>query len=509
MTTPALSILVIDDELGMREGCRQILATEGYEVETAEDGSAALDLFTRRGEFAVALVDLNMPGMGGMELVEKLHQLDEDIILLVITAYATIDTAVEATKRGAYRYVPKPFTPDELLLAVRNGVERRALSIKSEQLREEREKQLLEIAIERSKCNTIINCITDGVVVVNRDSQVVLRNAAAARIMPECAGLPLPSPLDGLQCDELRAIVSEALRADSAPVIVSKALALGNSTYMVNASPVCEPNGERLGTVALLRDITPLKKLEVAKSTFVSMVAHEIKGPIAAIEGYLNVILSGLDGQDPKEHTKMMERAVVRAQTLRCLVSELLNLTAIETGNFSIRRSPLDLGVIVAQAVESCKGKAAAKGVTLSLHQDDNGCCESVLADEMALLSIVTNLVDNAIKYTPDPGHVAVRVRHQGPWATVTVQDDGIGMTQAEQERAFEEFFRAKNKQTAHVPGTGLGLTLVKRMVEMHQGRVRVSSTPGKGSVFTVHLPVANHMEIVHSECDSTGSGHI
>jgi len=484
-----LQILVIDDEPGMREGCRRILAAEGYEAEAAKDGLAALELFTQRGDFAAALVDLKMPGMGGLELVEKLHQLDEDVVLLVITAYATIDTAVEATKRGAYGYIPKPFTPDELLLAVRNGLERRALSIEARQLREERERGLLEVAFERSKCNTIISCMTDGVVVVNRDAQIVLRNAAAARIVPECAALALPSPLTGLQCDEFRTVITEALSASSAPVIVSKELALGKSTYMVNASPVFEPNGEMLGAVAVLRDITPLKKLEVAKSTFVSMVAHEIKGPIAAIEGYLNVILSSLVGQDPKRDRKMMERAVVRAQTLRSLVSELLNLTAIETGNFTLKRSPLDLSVIVAQAIESCKAKAEEKGLTLRLHQGEKGSCEPVPADEAAMLSIVTNLVDNAIKYTPDGGHVDVAVQHNEMYVKVVVRDDGIGMTPDEAEHAFDEFFRAKNPCTTNVPGTGLGLSLAKRLVEMHDGKITLQTAPGQGSTFAVSIP--------------------
>ncbi|HUT13363.1 MAG TPA: response regulator [Thermoguttaceae bacterium] len=485
------SILVIDDELGMREGCRKTLADEGYEVQTAEDGLAGLELFKRPGDFAVVLVDLKMPRMGGLEVVEKLRVLDQDVVLLVITAYATIDTAVEATKRGAYGYIPKPFTPDELLLAVRNGIERRALSLETRQLREEREKRLLEVAFERSKCNTVINCMTDGVVVVNRDRQIVLRNAAAARIIPECVALALPAPLSSLPCPEFRAIVSQALRESSAPVIVSKELLVGKSTYMVNASPVFEPNGEMLGAVALLRDITPLKKLEVAKSTFVSMVAHEVKNPIAAIEGYLTLILSGASGSNAERDRAMMQRAVVRAQTLRCLVSELLNLTAIETGNFTIKRSPQDLRTIVARAVESYKEKAESKRITLALYQDGKGPCESVLADEASMLSVFTNLVDNAIKYTPDGGHVDVVVQHNEMYVKVTVRDDGIGMTSNEADCAFDEFFRAKNAYTAHVPGTGLGLSLAKRLVEMHHGTISVEAAPGLGSIFTVSVPIA------------------
>ncbi len=184
----------------------------------------------------------------------------------------------------------------------------------------------------------------------------------------------------------------------------------------------------------------------------------------------------------------MMQRALVRATTLRSMVSELMNLTAMETGNFEIRRSPLGVDEVVAQAVGLSKEKAAEKGIVLCLNTA--GGTKQVLADRKAMLIVFTNLIDNAIKYTPEGGHVGVRVEHNGLYAKVAVTDDGIGMTDEQIERAFEEFFRAKNEYTARVPGTGLGLTLVKRLVEMHQGRVNVKSNPGGGSAFTVELPV-------------------
>jgi two-component system phosphate regulon sensor histidine kinase PhoR len=488
MKNEAPRILVVDDELGMREGCRKILVSEGYEVETAEDGLAGLEIFKEQGGFAAALVDLKMPRMGGIDLIERIREIDEDAVLLVITAYATIDTAVEATKLGADGYIAKPFTPDELLLPVRNNLEKRALSIEARRLREEREKRLLELAFERSKNFTIINCMTDGVLVVNRDMQLVLRNAAAARFIPDCANAPLAAPLTNLSCAALRDLLSEALQASSNPTIVSKEIAAGDSVCMVNASPVVEPNGEALGAVAVLRDITALKKLETAKSMFVSMVAHEVKNPLAAIEGYLNVILSGVAGENPERDRKMMQRALVRATTLRTMVSELMSLTAMETGHFNIKRSPLDIGEVVAEVLDSYKGKAAEKGIELSLSSD--GSVEQVLADKNAILSVFTNLIDNAIKYTPEGGHVGVQVEHNSLYARVLVSDDGIGMTDGEIERAFDEFFRAKNEYTARVPGTGLGLTLVRRLVEMHQGRVTAKSGPGEGSTFTVALPI-------------------
>lgn len=502
MTAEAPRILVVDDELGMREGCRRILAAEGYEVETAADGKAGLETFDRSRNFSGVLVDLKMPGMSGLELIPLLRERDPDLLILVITAHATIETAVEATKRGAYGYIPKPFTPDELLLPVRNGLERRVLAIEARRLREDRESQLLELASERSRSHTIINCMTDGVLVVNREGQVVLKNAAASRIVPAWERLRLPARLADLECPAVADLLADTLAGGREPSIVSKEMPLSPCTFMVNAAPVIDPKAALIGAVAVLRDITALKKLEIAKSTFVSMVAHEIRSPLAAIEGYLNVILSGIAGDDPARDRHMMERCLLRARSLREMVSELINLTAIETGHFTIRRSPIDLAAVAETAVAASRTQAEAKRIALVM-ECEPPCPESkagsrgytVLADQGAIDHVLTNLIDNAIKYTPEGGHVWVAIRRDGMYVTVSIRDDGIGMTRDEQSRAFDEFFRAKNEYTAQVPGTGLGLSLVKRLVDLHNGRITIQSVPKGGSTFSVSLPVLDSEE--------------
>ena len=203
-------ILVADDEPGMREGCRRLLVSEGYEVETAPDGKAAFELFNERGDFAAALVDLKMPRTGGIDLVQKLRAADLDVLIVVITAHAAIDTAVEATKRGAFAYVPKPFTPDELLLPLKNGLVNRALAIETRQLRLEREDRLLELAYERSKSGTIIGCMTDGVIVVNGARQVVLLNAAGRHMLAAWSDLRVPAEVRSLCCAEVEELLEQA-----------------------------------------------------------------------------------------------------------------------------------------------------------------------------------------------------------------------------------------------------------------------------------------------------------
>ncbi|MBI5115065.1 response regulator [Candidatus Poribacteria bacterium] len=485
-------ILVVDDESGIREGCRINLEMEGYDVDVAEDGFAGLKTFKERGNYAVALIDLKMPGMDGLELIEKIRELDQDVVMFVITAYATLDTAVEATKKGAYGYIAKPFSPDEIFLPIKRGIESRNLALETKRLRQERENRLLEVAFERSKSNTIIRCMTDGVLVINRDKQIVLRNEAARRIIPGCENLPLPASLSALaDLHEIIDFLNETATADFKPGIISREVAIGETIFMVNVSPVMEQGvASSAGAVAVFRDITELKKLETAKSMFVSMVAHEVKRPLGVIEGYLNLILSGRAGEDGQKQKEMLERSLIRARTLRQMVSELMNLTAMETGNFAIKRNPLNISTVVKEATDSCLDKAKEKEIDLSLSVEGPGGQDVVLADKSAMFSVFANLIDNAIKYTPERGHVEVRVENAGNYVKVTVRDDGIGIDAGEKDKIFDEFFRARNKYTARIPGTGLGLTVAKRFVGLHQGKITVESAPAQGSVFTVFLPM-------------------
>jgi len=484
-----IRMLVVDDEPGIREGCRRILEENGYEVETAEDGRLGIDILSKSDDFAVILVDLKMPRMGGLEFIEKAQEYGEDSVIIVITAYTSIQTAVEATKRGAYGYLPKPFTPDELLLVVKNGLEKRALSLEMKKLRMERERQLLEVTFERSRCATIIDCMTDGVVVVNCDGQMVLRNSAAARILPDCGVVELPVPLNSLSCVQLRDVIKSSLSESAPGEIVSREISVGSYTYMANVSQVLDKGGRALGTVAVLRDITAIKKLENAKNVFVSMVAHEVKSPLAAIEGYLNLLLGGGLENDPEKSREMLSRTLLRAGKLREMISELLSLRAIETGHFDIKRSPIDLIRVVEEAVQANVEKAREQDIELSSKLDKPSEDAKVLADRNAILTVMKNLLDNAIKYTPSGGRVGIELRVDDSFVKIIVSDTGIGIAPDLKDKIFDEFFRVRNELTAHIAGTGLGLSLVRRLVDMHNGRITVESEPGKGSVFEVKIP--------------------
>src|SRR4030043_191118 len=210
-----VNILVIDDEQIMREGCSRILSKDGLVVICAENGNLGLEEIKGRPEnIDVILLDLMMPGMSGMEVLDQVRIIDPNLLVIVITGYATVESAVEAMKKGAYDFIPKPFTPDQLRIVVKRALERRSLQKEAEFLRKERERSLRDIATEKSKIKTIINCMGDGVLVCDQDRCVVLTNPAASRMLkiPENALLGNFLP----QCNlptELSRVMEESLQA--------------------------------------------------------------------------------------------------------------------------------------------------------------------------------------------------------------------------------------------------------------------------------------------------------
>ena len=177
-------ILVIDDEQIMRDGCSRILSKDGWSVICAENGNQGLEEIKGHPQNVdVILLDLMMPGMSGMDVLDHIRTFDPNLLVIVITGYATVESAVEAMKKGAYDFIPKPFTPDQLRIVVRRALERRSLQKEADFLRREREKSLRDIATEKSKIKTIINCMGDGVLVCDRDSCIVLSNPAVSRML--------------------------------------------------------------------------------------------------------------------------------------------------------------------------------------------------------------------------------------------------------------------------------------------------------------------------------------
>lgn len=489
-------ILVVDDEAGIRRGCQRVLVAEGHEVFVAESVAEALRLVAANPDLELALVDLRMsggppsaPDMGGMELLSELQEQSPQIVTAVITAYATIESAIEATRRGAYDFLPKPFTPDDLLRLTNKSLERAWLIRENARLHAERERRLLELATEQSRLRSVVNCMADAVLVCNSQDELVLYNPAALRVMPHLEPGKEAYPLaEVLESPEL---LDLARQAQTSHARLSREVqlpeALGGQWVMADVAPVADENsGAFLGTITVLRDITALRRVEQVKAQFVNMVAHELRAPLSAIDGYLSVLIEGLV-QEPERQAQMLQRSRHRLKALLELVSDLLDMARMEAGTVRreiARQHPAEL---LAEVVELMQPTAEAAQVSLrnELPRD----LPEVEADHEELIRLFTNLVSNAVKYNRAGGSVTVSGAADGPYVRVSVADTGIGISEEGRTGLFDEFFREKRRETSLVTGTGLGLSIVKRIVDFYHGRIEVQSVEDQGSTFTVWLP--------------------
>lgn len=480
-------VLVVDDELGMREGCRRILEPEGHAVTVAESAEEALAMFTP-GSQDLALVDLRMPGMSGIELLGRLRDLDPDLICVMITAYATLETAVQATKSGAYDYLAKPFTPDELVLAVNKALERHWLLIEAAQLREQAERNLLLINTEQSRTRTIIQSMADGVLVTNREGNIVLYNPSLLRLLGIKGSVPAlgepPSP--ELFPRELLEWMAQAW-VDDGVTMVAHELPGGPPNLAANIAPIRDEAGEQLGVVTVLRDITELKSLQQAMSDFVSMVAHELRSPLGAISQYLDVLKAGIV-TDPEKEKQIITRCRERTGALSQLVRDLLDFSVIQRrGQVDRSVAPLNLAEVITETVEFMAPQAAEKKVSVSAELPDD--LPQIEADRAELSRLFTNLLNNAIKYNREGGSVRISAHPTDGYLAVEVTDTGLGISRSALARLGEAFFRVKTPQTAQITGTGLGLSICKQIIAAHEGHLEVESEEGKGSTFRVLLP--------------------
>ncbi|MDZ7316594.1 MAG: response regulator [candidate division KSB1 bacterium] len=483
-------ILIVDDEQVIRSGCRQILEMNGYQAEEAADGREGLRKLAAE-EYDVVLTDILMPEMDGMQLLEEASKLGKDVVFIVITGYATLESAINAGRRGAFDYLPKPFNADELIAKVERALEHRNNLIELRRLREERDRNLLECSNERARTLTIINSMSEGVVAVNRKRQIVLINPAAAKLLrfddKHVIGMLIE---DTIQNPELREIICQSLE-NVAKTQSFKRLEFTtswNRTLEAGITPISDEKGEAIGAVAVLSDVTEEKKIEKIKSDFVSYVAHELKAPLGAIEGYLNLIIEGITAGNPEKEREMILKSRDRARGLIALINDLLDLSRIDRKRALKEMGPVDLKDLLQETLDFYRLRAENKSLRLGFAAEAD--LPPIRGNREDLSRLFANLISNAIKYTPDGGEVKVDLRRTNDHVCVSVSDTGIGISEEAQKYIFDEFYRAPNALAKKITGTGLGLAIAKKIAEDHHGNIRVESRENAGSTFRVFLPV-------------------
>ena len=434
-----------------------------------------------------------MPGMDGIEVLTRITQSHPSTLVVMITGYATVETAIEAMKKGAYDFVSKPFTPDQLRIVVKRAMEKLKLTKETEALRLERERNLADLGAEQSRIRTILETLPNGVMVTNMMGQVVLFNPVAIKYLGleknRKTGDKIKTYIqdEGL-CTYIMDISQGKYRVDDD--IPSYELVLPEERYvLVQGRPVPGTDRECLGAVVNLSDITALKIFDRLKSEFVAKVSHELRSPLSTIHEQLAMVLRDNSLEHSEDSQYMLGRAKEKTQGLISLIGDLLDLSRIEAGNEGQKPVMVRADDIIAKIVEFMSVQAKSKKQTITFSRPE-GDIPSILADPMAIESIFGNIIANAIKYTPENGEIKVAINIHNTDLSVTVKDNGYGMETRHLTRIFEKFYRIKDDNTRFITGTGLGLPIVKSLVESLKGTITVESAPAKGTSFHVRLPI-------------------
>lgn len=486
-------ILIVDDEEIIRSGCKHILELNGYSVDLAEDGQSGLKKILHK-EYDLVLTDIMMPKMDGMQLLDEIKKTGKEIVTIVITGYATLESAIDAGRKGAFDYLPKPFNPDEMLAKVERGFEQRDHLREIARLREERDSNLLQCSNERARTLTIINSMSEGVIAINLQRQIVLVNPMASKMLRLSEHRIIGTTIDTIiRNPELKITIIESLDQVESTLCCTRLEfdTVYGRALQASITPIIDENKHCVGSVTVLIDITEEKKIEKMKSDFVKYVSHELKAPLGAIQGYLDIILDGIIASNPEKEKEMLQKARDRAIGAKNLINDLLDLSRIDRKKSLKKWIPVSVADILNEGIEFYKERIEKKSLNMVINIEKN--LPMILGNREDLSRLFANLTSNATKYTPEQGSVTIEAKQTNSHIKIIISDTGIGIAKEELTHIFDDFYRAENALSKNITGTGLGLSIAKKIVEDHHGYIDVTSTVNEGSVFTITLPLVGH----------------
>lgn len=494
----AVRVLIIDDEKVIRDGVERSLAGRNYQVDKAESGEAGIDMIGQNG-YDVVLLDLMMPGIDGFGVLDWVKEHKPQIEVIVITGFATVSKAVTAMKQGAFDFVGKPFTPDYIRIVVERAVDKISLEAEARKLREERILSLEAIQNEQSLLKTVFGCMIEAVLITDPNSVVVHHNPAAIKMLDIQTDPVIGKPLSASIKDSAAVqMVGEAISnnrvvtREFTPGTVSRRYLRAYCAPVISSS---SNGGKVLGSVTTFEDVSTHKEIDKMKSDFVAMVAHELKSPLASIEQMIYALQVNCEYEAAHNCNRLHSRMTVRTRDLLRLIENLLNLSKLESGTVVFNLERTNGHEIIRDILEVARPQAEAKAITVDFVPCAEDWWFNIDYDHMR--TAIMNIVSNAVKYTPEGGSVKVSTSVSGGFVNLVFQDSGIGIPKNDLPHIFDRFYRVKGKATRHITGSGLGLSLVKEVVEAHQGYIDVQSSPDSGTTFTLSFPLIEQLETV------------
>ena len=491
-STDTIKVLVIDDETSIRQGSERILKRMGCSVLGAANGEEGLGVLAQK-KVHIVLLDLKMPGMDGMEVLGHIQADNPAILVIVITGFATVETAIEAMKQGAYDFIPKPFEPDQLRIVINRAKDKIQLQAEAEKLARDSRRTLADLDMEKSRIRTIIESLPSGLVVTNTEGNIVLVNPAFCHMIGlepgTCMGGHFTEYITDENLGQLVRDISRGRYVDFEEIPTYEFTLGDDKYYIARGRPVLGERRECLGAMVAFQDVSGMKVLDRLKSEFVAKVTHELRSPLSTIHEQLAMVLREMAVEEAGTDQHLISRAKEKTQGLISTIGDLLDLSRIEAGNVCQEQREFRIEELLTSVVDFLKARAEAKKQSLSLSLPDTPL-PTFTSDPLALESIIGNLITNAINYTQEEGTIEVRVDKVGDNVRIDVQDNGFGIEPQYLGKIFDRFYRVKNEKTRFLTGTGLGLPIVKGLVDSLEGSISVESEPGKGSTFTVLIPV-------------------
>lgn len=375
----------------------------------------------------------------------------------------------------------------DMKIPVRTSGEIKILAESFNHMAENLHKTISELKDGKDKTEAVLGSMAESLVAVDNKCRIIMVNSAAEKLFKierdKVLGKHL---LEMLRNGELYDLVNDVLTTEKSITQELKIIASEEKIFRINIVPI---NAEKSsGAVAILRDITDLRKLEKVRTEFVANVSHELKTPLTSISGFVETLL---DGAYKSQDHCLYFLDIIKQETDRMtrLINELLYFSRIETADISFNKIPVDLINVVMKALSVLQTAINEKKHKINLHLPDT--VKPILSDEDSLLQIMINLLDNAVKYTPDGGKINITLDETSDQVVITVADNGVGIAENELERIFERFYRVDRARGGEISGTGLGLAMVKHLVKGLEGKMTVDSELGKGTTFRVYIPKA------------------
>ena len=330
---------------------------------------------------------------------------------------------------------------------------------------------------EQAESGALVESMIEGVVAADGRGHIVTANPAARRLLGYEPEEPLPDLAELFRVKAAREVVDAVLRGEP---VQDRQLEMDDRVFLMNARPL--PTG---GAVLVLHDLTEVRRLEAVRRDFVANVSHELKTPLTSISGYAETLLG--DSAEPETTQRFLRTILSNARRMQRLVDDLLDLSRIEAGRWHPTLSEVDVGAVARESWTALAARADSHRIELTLDIAPNAT--TVSADLDAVRQILTNLIDNSLRHTPEGGRVTCITRRQDDSVAVSIRDNGSGITREHLPRIFERFYRADQSRSREEGGTGLGLAIVKHLVEAHGGRVSAESARGSGTTVTCIFP--------------------